>query len=228
MIPHHLPWKLMVLKKVQIPSNYSTDLLSDMLVLPRPADDGPTCKRKQKSVNLQGSMYYRWWGSGATQGKSSREGWSWEREEQRRKEKQLLAERRKKEQAEKQLKKRKKRKRRKLSFNNWTRELFFMLSICWPAPHSVNLHEEEESRKEDTCCPKCGLIYADSDGVLWACCDSFELWYDLKCTAIRKKTIPDLVYCNKCVKKHWPIIRTPTHNYLFYTSFLFFSFLFQL
>ena len=41
----------MVLKKVQIPSNYSTDLLSDMLVLPRPADDGPTCKRKQKSVN---------------------------------------------------------------------------------------------------------------------------------------------------------------------------------
>ena len=68
--------------------------------------------------------------------------------------------------------------------------------------HLTSESEEEESQEEDTCCPKCGLVYADSDGVLWVCCDSCELWYDLKCTGIRKRTIPDLFYCNKCVKKH--------------------------
>ena len=199
----------------------STDLLSDILVLPRPADDGPACKRKQKSVNSKAvcitddEILEQLKEKAAEKAEAEREK---EKKkllriqkkeekrllaEQRRKEKQLLAERRKKEQAEKQLKKKEKKKKKETQLQHLaskTKQESSLLRVF--ADLHLSESEEEESREEDTCCPKCGLVYADSDGVLWVCCDSCELWYDLKCTGIRKKTIPDLFYCDKCVKKH--------------------------
>ena len=56
----------------------------------------------------------------------------------------------------------------------------------------------EESSEEDTMCPNCGLMYSADDGIL-ICCDGCDSWYDLKCTNIRGRNIPDTFYCKNCV-----------------------------
>ena len=45
------------------------------------------------------------------------------------------------------------------------------------------------SEAEDTVCLKCGLVYADSDG-LWVCCDGCNQWFDLNCTNITGRKVP--------------------------------------
>ena len=56
----------------------------------------------------------------------------------------------------------------------------------------------EESSEEDAMCPNCGLMYSADDGI-WICCDGCDSWYDLKCTNIQGRNIPDAFYCENCV-----------------------------
>ena len=63
-------------------------------------------------------------------------------------------------------------------------------------------NEENSTKVEDdedsAICPMCGFVYPD-EGDVWVCCDSCEVWYDLKCTGYtREEQIPDLYYCFKC------------------------------
>ena len=62
----------------------------------------------------------------------------------------------------------------------------------------MQLSSVESSEEDDTVCPKCGLVYADIGG-LWVCCDGCDRWFDLKCTNIKKKKVPEFYYCDDCV-----------------------------
>ena len=59
----------------------------------------------------------------------------------------------------------------------------------------MELVELSGSESYDAICPKCGLVYSDSKGI-WVHCDC---WFDLKCTNIKKKAIPNFYYCENCV-----------------------------
>ena len=54
------------------------------------------------------------------------------------------------------------------------------------------------SDSSDAVCPKCGLVYSDSGG-LWVSCDGCKQWFDLKCTSIKRRNIPDVYYCENCI-----------------------------
>ena len=58
--------------------------------------------------------------------------------------------------------------------------------------------DDDSSEAENTICPKCGLVYADSQG-LWICCDGCNQWFDIECTNIKKRKVPELYYCEDCV-----------------------------
>lgn len=59
----------------------------------------------------------------------------------------------------------------------------------------VGSSSEAES---DTVCPKCGLVYSDSGG-LWVCCDRCNRWFDVKCSGIKRRNVPEFYYCEDCV-----------------------------
>ena len=59
------------------------------------------------------------------------------------------------------------------------------------------LAEKDLVEEEDTCCPNCGILLAESDD-MWVGCDGCDLWYDFPCTGLRKENIPDSFYCDKC------------------------------
>ena len=64
---------------------------------------------------------------------------------------------------------------------------------------SIQVTDETESGDEssEAECPNCGLAYGEDDSV-WIQCDSCGLWWDLKCTEIDDKNIPDIFICKKC------------------------------
>ena len=54
------------------------------------------------------------------------------------------------------------------------------------------------SNEEDTAvCPLCGLVYPDTSG-LWIGCDRCDSWFDIKCTDVDEKCIPDVYFCPQC------------------------------
>ena len=57
--------------------------------------------------------------------------------------------------------------------------------------------DDNSSEAEDTVCPKCGLVFADSGG-LWVCCDGCNQWFDIKCTNIKRRRVPEFYYCEDC------------------------------
>ena len=59
----------------------------------------------------------------------------------------------------------------------------------------LNLGSSDE---EDTAvCPLCGLVYPDTSG-LWIGCDRCDSWFDIKCTDVDEKCIPDVYFCPQC------------------------------
>ena len=62
----------------------------------------------------------------------------------------------------------------------------------------ATLHLSSDSAEsDDAVCPKCGASYADIGG-LWVCCDGCNQWFNVECTNIRRKRIPDIFYCEDC------------------------------
>ena len=62
----------------------------------------------------------------------------------------------------------------------------------------ATLHLSSDSAEsDDAVCPKCGASYADIGG-LWVCCDGCNQWFNVECTNIRGKRIPDTFYCEDC------------------------------
>ncbi len=62
---------------------------------------------------------------------------------------------------------------------------------------------DTESSSEDgaaTVCPKCGAVYGDEDKLFWICCDGCDCWFDLKCTSVPSKHhVSDLYFCESCL-----------------------------
>ena len=55
---------------------------------------------------------------------------------------------------------------------------------------------------DDTVCPGCGLVCKDDPGGLWVCCDNSncETWYCFNCSGIPdKEDIPEYYYCPSCI-----------------------------
>jgi len=63
--------------------------------------------------------------------------------------------------------------------------------------------ETSSTDSDSTTCPLCGMVFADDDtGDFWICCDRCDQWFDRKCTRIRNsRKIPDSYICEKCVKE---------------------------
>ena len=55
-----------------------------------------------------------------------------------------------------------------------------------------------EGESDNAICPKCGVAYTDSEG-LWVCCDGCDRWFNLECTTIKKKKLPDVYVCEECI-----------------------------
>ena len=56
----------------------------------------------------------------------------------------------------------------------------------------------DESEAEDTLCPKCGMIYGDDSNELWICCDGCNVWFNIQCTNVSEKRIPETFFCEQC------------------------------
>ncbi len=218
----------------------SSDILSDILVLPRPvAKSKSRCKPplNAKTVCITDDEVLEDLKSKeAEKAEAEREKEAKKLEkEQRKKEKEqkrLETERRKKEREEKQQQKRKEREEREERQQQKRKERERMRAqtakrtsrkatqeretrkqgtvsqgrkddspIC-QAFAEMQLSSAESSKsseeEDDAVCPKCGLVYADIGG-LWVCCDGCDRWYDVKCTNIKKKKVPELYYCDDCV-----------------------------
>ena len=65
-------------------------------------------------------------------------------------------------------------------------EDFELLNIC---------SESSESEAE---CPKCALIYGETQDI-WICCNLCETWFDLRCANVSKNNIPEEFYCSDCL-----------------------------
>ncbi len=65
--------------------------------------------------------------------------------------------------------------------------------------------EEDGELSDDAVCPKCGMTYVDDDteNGLWICCDGCNRWFDLQCTNIRnKRRVPNTYFCEDCKSGH--------------------------
>ena len=56
----------------------------------------------------------------------------------------------------------------------------------------------DSSDSEDAVCPKCGITYSNAGG-LWVQCDGCGRWFDLKCTNIKKRKVPEVYLCENCL-----------------------------
>lgn len=64
---------------------------------------------------------------------------------------------------------------------------------------SRSLTEPEGTTSESEAeCPKCGLVYCDSD-IMWIHCDSCGTWFDIECAGLTGDEIPDKYYCVDCL-----------------------------
>ena len=44
------------------------------------------------------------------------------------------------------------------------------------------------------------IAYTDSEG-LCVCCDGCDRWFNVECTTIKKKKLPDVYFCEECIYK---------------------------
>ena len=56
-----------------------------------------------------------------------------------------------------------------------------------------------EGESDFAICPKCGVAYTDSEGLCVA--DGFDRWFYVECTAIKKKKLSDVYFCEECIYK---------------------------
>ena len=61
----------------------------------------------------------------------------------------------------------------------------------------LQLSSASEAESDNVICPKCGVGYTDSEG-LWVCCDGCDRWYNMECTTIPPKKVPDVYFCEDC------------------------------
>ena len=57
-----------------------------------------------------------------------------------------------------------------------------------------------EGESDNAICPKCGVAYTDSEG-LWVCCDGCDRWFNVECTTIKRKKLPDVYVCEELMYK---------------------------
>ena len=178
----------------------SSDVLSEVLVLPRPVarakGRGKPALNSKRTVcitddevleELKSKEFEK------AKAKKDKEVKKLKRE-QKREEKRLVIEERKREREDKQLQKRKEKEEKQLVKEQRVKESVSPVHQLFSEMH---LSGDDDS-SEDAVCPKCGLVYADSGG-LWVCCDGCSEWYDIKCTNIKKRKVPEFYYCENCV-----------------------------
>ncbi len=53
---------------------------------------------------------------------------------------------------------------------------------------------------DDAVCPKCGKVYGEDEDEngLWICCDACDRWFDLQCTGIQNRRVPNTYSCEDC------------------------------
>ena len=57
------------------------------------------------------------------------------------------------------------------------------------------------------------IAYTDSEG-LCVCCDGWDRWFNVECTTITKKKLPDVYFCEECIYMYKLIVIT----FLWYDS----------
>ena len=112
---------------------------------------------------------------------------------QKREEKRLETERRKREKAEK-MTKRGKESKKTHSAKETNEETASKASMEIVTEFATLELSSASAELDDAICQKCGVSYADRGG-LWVCCDGCDRWFNIECTNIRKKKIPDVYYC---------------------------------
>ena len=116
---------------------------------------------------------------------------------QKKEEKQLLTEQRKREKEQKQNQKRKEgRKTRPVRKANEEKVSRASMQIVEEFTE-LQLSSASEAESDNAICPKCGAAYAESQG-LWVCCDGCDRWFDVECTTIKKKKLPEVYFCEDC------------------------------
>ena len=71
-------------------------------------------------------------------------------------------------------------------------------SLVFPLSE-LQIADSSSDTKSDAACPKCGLLYSEIGG-LWVFCEGCNQWFDIKCTAIKKKQlIPEHFFCTYCL-----------------------------
>jgi len=172
----------------QLGSTKSSDVLSEILVLPEPKGK-PT--RKKKTITSEKTVCI-------TEDKVLEELKQHETEKKKAEEEKIAKRLEKiQRQKEKEEKKEKiKKKAKKVKENEKQR----MIQRKEEDKMIENLAELEVSISDDAVCPLCGLTYSeDNINDVWICCDECDQWFDLKCTKIQcKKGIPSMYFCEKC------------------------------
>ena len=67
------------------------------------------------------------------------------------------------------------------------------LPVCSYAPGYSDTEESEAK------CPKCALIYGETEINGYAVTYVCETWFDLKCANVSKTNIPEEYYCSDCL-----------------------------
>ena len=57
---------------------------------------------------------------------------------------------------------------------------------------------EETTSESEAECPKCGVVYGESDS-MWIQCNSCDAWFDMKCADLPGDEIPDEYFCVDCL-----------------------------
>ena len=180
----------------------SADVLAEVLILPHPPERAKS-KRKpalnSKAVcitedeileELKKKEYEK------TELEKEKEAKKMERIEKK-EEKQLLTEQRKREKEQKQNQKRKEgRKTRPVRKANEEKVSRASMQIVEEFTE-LQLSSASEAESDNAICPKCGAAYAESQG-LWVCCDGCDRWFDVECTTIKKKKLPEVYFCEDC------------------------------
>ena len=66
---------------------------------------------------------------------------------------------------------------------------------------TLTVSDSDSSAEEDeTLCSKCGIVCKDDVNGLWICCDGCDSWFCFKCTTVPSKDcVPDFSFCESCV-----------------------------
>ena len=69
--------------------------------------------------------------------------------------------------------------------------------------HKVCMEIVQEFAKlqllDNAICHKCGAAYFEGGG-LWVCCDGCDRWFNVECTIIKKKKVPETYFCEECTR----------------------------